>query len=95
MYFYISIYHILINKTESSCFTHLIEHHCLLFQTVINFLAILSYKKLNKMGSCISKDSANAKADDEIVDHETKSISKDYANAEADDEIVDHETKGE
>ena len=47
------------------------------------------------MGGCISKDSANAKADDEIVDHETKSISKDYANAEADDEIVDHETKGE
>ena len=47
------------------------------------------------MGGCISKDSANAEDDDEIVDHETKSISKDYANAEADDEIVDHETKGE
>ena len=24
------------------------------------------------MGGCISKDSANAEADDEIVDHETK-----------------------
>ena len=59
-------------KQKSSSFTHLIEHHCLLFHTVINLLAILNYKKLNKMGGCISKDSANAEDDDEIVDHETK-----------------------
>ena len=47
------------------------------------------------MGGCISKDSANAEADNEIVDHETKSIFKDSANAEDNEEIVDHEIKGE
>ena len=67
-----TVLQILYRLTESSCFSHFKEHHWLLFHTVINLLAILNYKKLNKMGGCISKDSANAEDDDEIVDHETK-----------------------